>query len=289
MRPERPSSGKESAKARSSCWLASTRTVTFCGAPADEGETRANSSLRSSGFSTMPTTVRRRPSRSSVAPSSTLRSAATPSVRATWPRPGRVAATAEREEIAAVGPIRVLRAEVHRLDAAGHGNLAVADDSVVPNDSSADARAASSACGSEPSNMSSPLAEPNSPSNCRTRVVDEDNAADRGRDRDRQERHHQDLLAPLAAEHAPAPSGRPRGGRRRRRFGGPRSAESCASVVIADQQPREATPGREVRPSGRRRGRRAERPRGRPRKRGAPRASRRHPRRPAALRLAAGA
>src|SRR6185503_11467040 len=43
-------------------------------------------------------------------------------------RHGRVAAITEREEIASVGPIRVLRAEVHRLDAAGHGNLAVADD-----------------------------------------------------------------------------------------------------------------------------------------------------------------
>ena len=40
--------------------------------PADAGETRANSSLSSRGFSTMPTTVRRRPSSASVAPSSTL-------------------------------------------------------------------------------------------------------------------------------------------------------------------------------------------------------------------------
>ncbi len=64
-----------------------TRTVTWSGAPADEGETRANSSLRSRGFSTMPTTVRRRPSRSSVFPSSSPRIVATPSVTATWPGP----------------------------------------------------------------------------------------------------------------------------------------------------------------------------------------------------------
>ena len=107
--------------------LASTRTVTFSGAPADEGEMRANSSLRSSGFSMMPTTVRRRPSRSSVAPSSTLRLGHTLGDR-DLTRPCRVAASAEREEIAAVGPIRVLRAEVHRLNAAGHRHLAVSDD-----------------------------------------------------------------------------------------------------------------------------------------------------------------
>ena len=40
-----------------------------CG-PSDDGETRANSSLSSRGFSTMPTTVRRRPSSASVDPSS---------------------------------------------------------------------------------------------------------------------------------------------------------------------------------------------------------------------------
>ena len=65
----------------------STRTVTWSGAPAEEGETSANSSLRSEGFSTMPTTVRRFPSMARVPPSSSPRTWATPSVTATWPRP----------------------------------------------------------------------------------------------------------------------------------------------------------------------------------------------------------
>ena len=67
--------------------LASTRTVTWSGAPADEGETSANSSLSLRGFSTMPTTVRRRPSSARVDPSSSRRSSATPSVTATSPGP----------------------------------------------------------------------------------------------------------------------------------------------------------------------------------------------------------
>ena len=67
--------------------LASTRTATWSGAPADDGETSANSSLRSRGFSTMPTTVRRRPSSATVAPGRTRRRSATPSVTATWPGP----------------------------------------------------------------------------------------------------------------------------------------------------------------------------------------------------------
>ncbi len=54
---------------------------------ADEGETRANSSLSLLGFSTMPTTVRRWPSSARVEPSSSRRDSATPSVTATWPGP----------------------------------------------------------------------------------------------------------------------------------------------------------------------------------------------------------
>src|SRR6185503_15176432 len=38
-------------------------------------------------------------------------------------------------------------------------------------------------------------------------VVDDRDAADRGRDRDGEERHDEELLAPLAAEHAPGPAG----------------------------------------------------------------------------------
>ena len=48
--------------------LAFTSTVTCSGAPADDGETSANSSLSLRGFSTMPTTVRRPPSSASVEP-----------------------------------------------------------------------------------------------------------------------------------------------------------------------------------------------------------------------------
>ena len=66
--------------------LASTSTVTRSGL-ADEGETRANSSLSLRGFSTMPTTVRRRPSSARVDPISSRRDSATPSVTATWSRP----------------------------------------------------------------------------------------------------------------------------------------------------------------------------------------------------------
>ena len=57
------------------------------GAPADEGETSANSSLSLRGFSTMPTTVRRWPSSARVDPISSRSSSATPSVTATSPRP----------------------------------------------------------------------------------------------------------------------------------------------------------------------------------------------------------
>ena len=133
--------------------------------PADEGETKANSSLRSSGFSTIPTTC-----------AATRRDRASPPAPRLGARPplgegdlagaGRVAATAEREEIAAVRPIRVLRARDSTVSTPpGTGTLRWPMTSIVPNDSSADARAASSVCGSEPSNLSSPLAEPNSPSN----------------------------------------------------------------------------------------------------------------------------
>ena len=57
------------------------------GARADDGETSANSSLSLRGFSTIPTTVRRRPSSASVEPISSRRRSATPSVTATWPGP----------------------------------------------------------------------------------------------------------------------------------------------------------------------------------------------------------
>jgi hypothetical protein len=66
---------------------ASTSTVAFSGAGADAGETSANSSLSLRGFSTMPTTVRRKPSSDSVAPTSSRSSSASPSVIATWRGP----------------------------------------------------------------------------------------------------------------------------------------------------------------------------------------------------------
>ena len=59
------------------------RAVTWSGDRADEGATRANSSLSLRGFSTIPTTVRRWASSARVEPSSSRRSLATPSVTAT--------------------------------------------------------------------------------------------------------------------------------------------------------------------------------------------------------------
>ena len=120
--------------------------------------------------------------------------------------PGRVAATAEREEIAAVGPIRVLRAEVHRLDAAGHGHRAVADDVRRPERLLGRRQGCLERLRIGAVETEQPAGRAEIAVVRRARVVDEGDAADRGRDRDRQERHHQDLLAPLAAEHAPRPA-----------------------------------------------------------------------------------
>ena len=102
--------------------------MTWSGAPANEGETSANSSLSLRGFSTMPTTVRRTPSsasgRSELEPQELRHSVGDGDLAAAL----RVAALAEREELAAVGAVRILRPEVHLVDAAGDGNRAVADD-----------------------------------------------------------------------------------------------------------------------------------------------------------------
>ena len=78
--------------------------------------------------------------------------------------------------------------------------------SVVPNHRLAEASPASSLRGSVPSNSSTVLAEPNSASIDGACVVDDRDAADRGRDRDGEERHDEELLAPLAPEHAPRPA-----------------------------------------------------------------------------------
>ena len=90
----RPPADAGSAAARSA--LARTRTVTAVGGPASAGATRANSSSRSPGFSTRPTTVRARPSRATVPPTPVWKVAATASVTATSPaaegqRPARSA------------------------------------------------------------------------------------------------------------------------------------------------------------------------------------------------------
>ena len=63
------------------------RIVTWVGAVTWPGTTRANSSLRSVGFSTMPVTCQARPSAGQVPPAFTLYSEATWLVRATWPGP----------------------------------------------------------------------------------------------------------------------------------------------------------------------------------------------------------
>ena len=121
-------------------------------------------------------------------------------------RPGRVAATAEREKIAAVGPIRVLRAQVHRLDAAGHGHLAVADDVRRPERLLGRRQSCLERLRIGAVEHEQPPGRAELAVERRARVVDERDASDRGRDRDRKERDDQDLLAPLAAEHAPGPA-----------------------------------------------------------------------------------
>ncbi len=78
--------------------------------------------------------------------------------------------------------------------------------SIVPNDFLARASPAWSLRGSEPSNFSRALAEPNSGVVRWGRVVDDRDAADRSRDRDGEKGQHQDLLTPLAAKQAPGPA-----------------------------------------------------------------------------------
>ncbi len=121
-------------------------------------------------------------------------------------RPGRVAATLEPEEVAAVGPIRLLRAEVHRLDAAGHGHLAVADDVRRPERLVGRRQGCLERLRIGAVEQEQPAGRAELAVERRARVVDENGASDRGRDRDREERHHQHLLTPLAAEHAPRPA-----------------------------------------------------------------------------------
>ena len=120
---------------------------------ADDGETSANSSSSSRGFSTMPTTVRRRPSSASVAAQLEPEEVGDAVGDRDLAGADRVAAAAEREQRAAVGAVRVLRAEVDGLDAAGDGDRAMADDVDRAERRRAAASPASSLRGSEPSNL----------------------------------------------------------------------------------------------------------------------------------------
>ena len=74
----------------------------------------------------------------------------------------RVAAPAEREQLATEGAGRVLGAEVDRLDAPGTASERWPMTSVVPNALPADGEAGLELRGSAPSNRSRWLAEPNS-------------------------------------------------------------------------------------------------------------------------------
>ena len=141
----------------------------------------------------------------------------------------REAATAQREQLAAVDSPRILRTEVHRLDAPRDSDRAVSDDIARPE---------LTPCGGERVIELARIAAVE-PEQVRGRaelgviggtgVVDDRDAADRGGHRDGQQRHHQQLLAPLAAEHAPGPANQraPRGDaarprRAQRRPGGER-------------------------------------------------------------------
>ena len=186
-RPERPRL-RESVKDPTDASLASTRIETWSGALANKGETRANSSLSLRGFSTMPTTARRTPSSARIDPSSSRSSLATPSVTATSPRPYRVPALAEREELAAVRAVRILRPEVHLVHAAGDDDGAVADDvrGSEPSLGGGDCGIELPRVGAVDLQHGVGRAELRLDGAC---VVDESDAADRGRDSDGEERH----------------------------------------------------------------------------------------------------
>ena len=144
---------------------ASTRTVTRSGAPADEGETRANSSLRLRGFSTMPTTVRRRPSRASASPDLEREELGHAVGDGDLARAHRVAALAECEQLARrtrrAGPGRGTPPSRRRRGRRTSGSRSPRSSRTIPRRSRAPPRAFADRL---PSNLSRWLAEPNSAS-----------------------------------------------------------------------------------------------------------------------------
>jgi hypothetical protein len=120
-------------------------------------------------------------------------------------RAGRVAAAPEREQLAAVGALGVLRPVLDRLDTAGDGYRAAPDRVDRPE---------RLACCVEPRAELRPIRGVEREQLVgraelavvgRNRVGRDRDAADRGGDGDREERQHEELPAPLAAEHPRRP------------------------------------------------------------------------------------
>ena len=90
-------------RSRATSALASTSTVTRSGRARTRARRERTRRSACAGSRRCRRRVRRRPSSARVDPISSRRASATPSVTATSPRPDRVAAPAEREQLAAVG------------------------------------------------------------------------------------------------------------------------------------------------------------------------------------------
>ena len=121
-------------------------------------------------------------------------------------RPVRIAASSEREPCAPVRSARVLGAKLDLVDAARNRQRAVTDDVDRPEAflDGGETRLQPARIGAvEPQEVTG-RAELRIVR--RTRVVGDRDAGDRGRDREGEEREHQDLLAPLASEQAPRPA-----------------------------------------------------------------------------------
>ena len=102
--------------------------------------------------------------------------------------------------------MRVLRPEVDRLDAAGDGDRAVADDVGRPERFLGGGEACLELARIGAVELEQVVGRAELGVDRGARVVDERDAADRGRDRDGEERQDQELLPPLAAEQAPGPA-----------------------------------------------------------------------------------
>jgi hypothetical protein len=117
-----------------------------------------------------------------------------------------VAPPADCEELATVRAVRILRAELDRLDAAGNRHGAVADDIDRSERSSrgVETRLELSRIGAVEIEHQVCRAEVAVVGG--TGIGGDRDAADRSRDRDREQRHDKELLPPLAPEHAASPA-----------------------------------------------------------------------------------